>query len=672
MRKGLHIVKGRLYFLVAGYFAFWAGIMLRRWRPKMVVITGSTGKTTAFGLVEAQLGETAKYSHDANSAFGIPFDILGLKRSSFLWLEWLVFIIRAPFRAFSSPPREEVYVAECDTDRLHEGKFLAKLLRPSIVFWLNSTETHAEKFKGKKGVGKAIAHDYGWFVEYAKELVVTDGDDQAIAGELGRARSGVVIERYSKQEMLLDYKILKDGTHFKLREFTAQLPTLTPKAVWLSIVFAHRLTEIFSHDFDPDFTNLKIAPGRSSLLAGIKDTVLVDSSYNSSLLAATVMMEMFANYPAKDKWLVIADILEAGTEEERVHRELGEAILKYKWQKVLLIGRRVARFTAPVLSGAGVEPLAFVSTEEAYNYIYRQIKGGEAILFKGSQSLEMAVEALLEKKSDEKKLVRRGKVWDKKRLSYTGKTVFEPPKNVFISARGGDSPEIVFLPGWTYDHYRWNPLLDELGELGFKASLLLVPGLTGEKLAKPWRLEDYVSWLKGELAGKKNFVLAGHSNGGRIVIKYLAEALDERARGVVLIGSAGLPDRRPLKVLKRVVAKPISKIGKKLVGNNPGLRKVFYRLIREHDYEQADDIMKQTMQDLLSVNLETELAEIGRAGLSTLLIWGKNDDYTPLANGRKMARLLGGQLEVLPAQHTPQFTDLDRVVAILTKFLEEI
>ena len=75
-------IKRSLYFPLAHYFRFFAKIQLLLWRPRIILITGSNGKTTLLHLLESQIGDKAKYSHHANSSYGIPFDILGLKREN--------------------------------------------------------------------------------------------------------------------------------------------------------------------------------------------------------------------------------------------------------------------------------------------------------------------------------------------------------------------------------------------------------------------------------------------------------------------------------------------------------------------------------------------------------------------------------------------------------------
>ena len=122
-------LKKLFYFPIAYYFRFFAQIQLAIWKPTIIVVTGSSGKTTLLHLIESQLQDKARYSHLANSSYGIPFDILGLKRKNLIIDEWLYLFLLAPLKAFKKPYKEKLYVVETDCDRPHEGKFLADLLK---------------------------------------------------------------------------------------------------------------------------------------------------------------------------------------------------------------------------------------------------------------------------------------------------------------------------------------------------------------------------------------------------------------------------------------------------------------------------------------------------------------------------------------------------------------
>src|SRR5581483_5921751 len=128
-------LKKRFYFWGAQYFRYFASIRLSRWKPRIVVVTGSTGKTTLLHLLESQLGSRSRYSHQANSSFGIPFDILGMKRTSLKPVEWIFLLLSAPFRVLLPVPKENIYIVEADCDRPREGEFLASFLKPEVTLW---------------------------------------------------------------------------------------------------------------------------------------------------------------------------------------------------------------------------------------------------------------------------------------------------------------------------------------------------------------------------------------------------------------------------------------------------------------------------------------------------------------------------------------------------------
>src|SRR3989344_2214781 len=139
-------IKSALYFPLAYYFRLFAWIQLSIWKPSIIVVTGSSGKTTLLNLIESQIQDKARYSHQANSSFGIPFDILGLKRKNLTLSEWPYLFLTAPFNAFQKPFKENLYIVEADVDRPNEGKFLANLLNPEATLWTGVGKTHAANF----------------------------------------------------------------------------------------------------------------------------------------------------------------------------------------------------------------------------------------------------------------------------------------------------------------------------------------------------------------------------------------------------------------------------------------------------------------------------------------------------------------------------------------------
>ncbi|HVW23279.1 MAG TPA: cyanophycin synthetase [Candidatus Saccharimonadales bacterium] len=421
----LSSLKKHLYFLVSGYFAFWAKIVLRRWRPRVIVVTGSSGKTTLFHLIEAQLGDQAVFSHHANSSIGLPFLVLGLDPNIARPTDWLTRTLTAPLRAWRRPPAQKIFVAEADTDRPHEGDFISKFLQPEVSMWVSVYRTHSMNFDRLVRAGKfktheeAIAYDFGWFAERAQKLVIANGDQELITNELSRVPVGTKTQTVSDND-LLQYSIKDQATDFKFADQTISLPGLHPRELGQSLQMTQLLMNYLELPFDSSFKHLHMPPGRSSIFKGKKDITIVDSTYNSGMGAMTAILKLFSEYPAQHKWLVVGDILEQGSLEKEEHEKLAHEVIKVNPERVVLLGPRSKEFTLPILERElrDASVVAFEKPLDVLEYLNANLKGGETILFKGVRYLEGVIEQLLADPKDADKLVRRGRAWIKKRQAW--------------------------------------------------------------------------------------------------------------------------------------------------------------------------------------------------------------------------------------------------------------
>jgi UDP-N-acetylmuramyl pentapeptide synthase len=429
--KMLSNIKSILYFPLASYFRFFAAIRLRRWDPHIIVVTGSSGKTTLLHLLESQFGQNAKYSHHANSSYGIPFDILNLHRKSLKLSEWVELVLKSPMQAFKEPYKEPFYIVEADTDRPGEGKFLAEFLKPEVTLWVSVSRTHGMNFDRLvndnefNSVEEAIAYDFGFFLQYCSKYAMINGDLPLQVKQVDRTKAKVKEVKEGKD--IDEYKVEKHGTTFMIKGKRYSFDALLPKEVFYSIVMCREAVEYFDLPFDRSFTDFLLPPGRGTVLQGIQQTVIVDSSYNANLASMEAMLSMFAKFPVEKKWVVLGDMLELGEKEQEEHERLGEILAKMDLERVVLVGRRVGKYTLPKLESIkGIKSIksikGFENQSDALHYLQEQIMGGEAILFKGSQSLflEGIIEPLLKDQKEASRLPRRGKFWEEKREKIYG------------------------------------------------------------------------------------------------------------------------------------------------------------------------------------------------------------------------------------------------------------
>ena len=414
-------LKIALYFTVARYFSFFARIRLKRWKPRVVIITGSNGKTTALHLTAVQLGSRAKYSFHANSAFGIPFDILGLKRVNFSPLEWPRLLLSAPLYALKGPHPEKIYVVEADGDRPGDGDFFGPFLKPEVCVWLSSSRTHSMLFEKSVGSGKfasvdeAIAYGFGRFLAHTSKLAIINADTPLIVENARQTKAAVY--GITERELLDSYAVGTSGTEFTIAGISYRSAHLFPKETFYAIVASLKIAEYFGIRPTADLSGLVVPPGRSSVFRGFRNTTIVDSSYNSNVDSVVAIVRMTEPLPG-EKWLVLGDIIEQGRFEQEEHERLGYIIAGCNFKRTILVGPRLRKYVKPILEEGGKQVESFIGPKEALDYLLSAIQGGETLVFKGARFLEGIIEHLLLDKADAARLCRREAVWAARRRKF--------------------------------------------------------------------------------------------------------------------------------------------------------------------------------------------------------------------------------------------------------------
>lgn len=413
-------LKKKFYFVAAGYFKFFANISLKRWHPRVIIITGSAGKTTMLNLVESQLGEKAHYSHNANSAFGIAFDILGQKGVTGSRAHWIGLLLKTPLLAFTYKRREKFYVVECDGERPHEAEFVAKWLKPEVSCWVSLGRSHAvfyekEVTSGRfSNIDEAIAHEFATIPENTKKLVLIDGDNETMVEKTAGLKAKV---EAVKKEQLKSYEVYPEKAIFEIGRRKFEFAEPMPRDVTTQILMLDKLMDYLGEKISTDLSNFKMPPARSNFLHGKKGIKIVDSSYNAHIISMTTVLEMVREMKTTHKWLVIGDIIDQGNLEGEEHKKLAQLLLDVKAEKIVMIGRRTKKYTAPLLEGK-CDFESFDKPQQALKFLEANLTGKETVIFKGSQYLEWIVEKLLENPNDVEKLARQDAAHKKRRASW--------------------------------------------------------------------------------------------------------------------------------------------------------------------------------------------------------------------------------------------------------------
>lgn len=412
--------KKKFYFVAAGYFKFFANFSLKRWHPRIIIVTGSAGKTTMLNLIESQLGAKAHYSHNANSAFGIAFDILGMRGITGSKLKWIALILKTPLRAFTYKHVEKFYIVECDGERPHEAEFIAKWLKPEVSCWVSLGRSHAVYFENEvksgkfKDIDEAIAHEFATIPKNTRKLVLID-DENAKMHEYTEEIAAKVVAVNQKE--LKNYEAYPERAVFDFGKHQFEFQEPMPRDVTVQLLMLSELMDYLDEKIDYKLTNFQMPPARSNYLEGKNGIKIVDSSYNAHIISMTTVLDMVKVMHAPHKWLVIGDIIDQGQLEGEEHKKLAQLLLDVKAEKIVMIGRRTKKYTYPLIKDE-CDAVSFDKPQQALKYLEENLTGKETVIFKGSQYLEWIVEKLLANPNDVEKLARQDEAHRRRRASW--------------------------------------------------------------------------------------------------------------------------------------------------------------------------------------------------------------------------------------------------------------
>lgn len=154
-----------------------------------------------------------------------------------------------------------------------------------------------------------------------------------------------------------------------------------------------------------------------------------------------------------------------------------------------------------------------------------------------------------------------------------------------------------------------------------------------------WGVDDYTRLLEKFVnkLGLVSPVLIGHSFGGRISILYASR---NEVSKVILVDSAGIKPRRPLRYYIKVYSYKLSKRLVRMVMTREAAERRIEQMRNKRgsaDYNSATPRMKAILSKAVNEDLTDRLPLIKAP---TLLVWGDKDTATPISDARKMEKLV--------------------------------
>ncbi len=224
--------------------------------------------------------------------------------------------------------------------------------------------------------------------------------------------------------------------------------------------------------------------------------------------------------------------------------------------------------------------------------------------------------------------------------------------------------KLYIIHGWTYKPEPWEEVIKVLKkDYKIDAELLRVPGL-GTKSDQVFTIDDYVDWAKKQIP--KGSIALGHSNGGRILLNLLEKEGSDYLKGLILFDAAGIYEPSRKNDLMRKMSKAFAPLKKSKLA-----RKIVHKALGVHDYNDAPENMKKTMTNMLDSD---KVLDISKVTTKTMLVWGTDDQMTPLRQGEKMHELLkNSKLTIKEGwRHSHYLKSIEETAAEIAKQYEEL
>ena len=398
-----------------------AKAVIKKYQPRVIAITGSVGKTSskeAISVVLKAKFNTRAPSKNFNNEIGTPLTILGQQKSpgknilAWFWIFLLALKLLLIKDKVNGEAREgglghknypEVLVLEMGADKPGDIKSLTSIAKPDISVITAIGPSHIEFFKT---IDNIVKEKSSILDRLNKDgLAILNNDDANLQKVIETCQAKIYSfgRKEGSDVKISDIKITaRDntyGTSFKLTHQGSEVPMFLPYVLgWQHAYAAASATAVALYmemnlvDIAKRLLKYKPARGRTNLIKGIKNTWIIDDSYNASPQSAKAALDILSDMPVEGrKFAVLGDMLELGALTEEAHQEIGRELVRLGIDYLFVVGEK-SRDIARGAKEAGMDKdniYHFPFTAEAGAFLQERLKENDLILIKGSRSAKM-------------------------------------------------------------------------------------------------------------------------------------------------------------------------------------------------------------------------------------------------------------------------------------------
>jgi len=342
-----------------------------------IAITGSAGKTSLKELLGQSLSKIYKTTYSKksfNNKYGVPISLFNINK------------------------KDKFGVFEIGMDKKGEIDHLSKIIKPNIGVITNISYAHSKNFKNLFGIAKAKSEIINNILKNGS--IVLNADDKyynflrlksqkrnlKIISFSKKNKANIKLEKINR---LKNISTLKINIYGRSRKFIIKRNA----EVYIDNILAS--LAVISNCLNLDsigekfFFNYNLPEGRGDykyIRINKKNIHLIDESYNSNPLSLEFALNNFNKLKSnsKRKLILLGDMLELGKFSKKLHLEAAEIVNNIDINKVYVYGKKIV-YTFNKIRPQKKGKILY-SSKDVFNFLINDIKDGEYLMVKGSNS----------------------------------------------------------------------------------------------------------------------------------------------------------------------------------------------------------------------------------------------------------------------------------------------
>lgn len=341
----------------------------------LIGVTGSVGKTSTRDIIYSVLNEkykTLKNELNYNNEIGIPKTLFNLDYSY------------------------EKAVIEMGIDKKGDISYFKTIAPLKVAVISNIGLSHIANFENQEGIFHAkmeIAEHFN-----KENTLIVNGDDKFLKTLKDKELSyNLLTYGFDEDNTIycVSYEIVNGKINFKVnfknKIYDYTIPSIAKHNIYnaMAAILIGNLYNLTYEEIKKGLESVSFTEGRLTII-NKKDITIINDCYNASLDSIKSALNVLSTFKTR-KVAILGDVLETGSYEEEIHKNIGKSIIG-NTDILILVGDSIKYTYDEVIKNNFNKDNIYVfnTYEDVIKNIDNIIKKGDTILLKASHGIKLS------------------------------------------------------------------------------------------------------------------------------------------------------------------------------------------------------------------------------------------------------------------------------------------